>query len=69
MPQASEELRRKWDGPMEDKAMAFLKKSGFVLTKDWKWKPSTKNHALTEDEYSAILFLMEEWDFDGVDRS
>ena len=69
MPQASDELRAKWGGAQgvgEDKAEGFLRERGWTLTRDWGWLKPTFEHAPTEDELDAIIFLIEEWDYGGI---
>lgn len=65
MPQATEELRKRWDGPSEFKAMDHLHKRGFKLTPQWEWVPPMASEP-TEEDLSAILFLIQEWDFGGL---
>jgi len=65
MPQASEELRRKWGGEQgvgEDKACDYLQAKGFVLTRQWEWCRATPPN---EEEAEAMQFLFEEWDWGG----
>lgn len=65
MPQATEELRRKWDGPDDTVAMQFLEDQGYRLLKNWTWlAPDNRNPS--DDEFSAVLFLIQEWDFGGI---
>lgn len=64
MPQASEELREKW-GIDEQKASKFLESHGFKLTKDCQWQ-APPEHTITEEEWSAIEFLIDEWDFGSL---
>jgi hypothetical protein len=71
MPQATEALTKKWGGAQgigEDKAMGYLQSRGFVLTKGWEWKKPRKNYQLTDDEVEAICFLIQEWDFGGIEN-
>jgi hypothetical protein len=69
MPQASEELRKLWggsDGVGEDKAEKFLKSHGYKLRRDWRWELPTSNHSITDDEFDALCFLVDEWDYGGI---
>ena len=72
MPTASPELRNRWmseeDAGGDQTAMTFLNDRGYRLRRDWTWLTPTPDHVITEDEDSAILFLMMEWDFGGVTR-
>jgi len=63
MPQASDELRAKWD---DSSAIEYLEKRGYKLTKNWTWKLPSVGHKITEEESSAIGYLVSEWDFAGV---
>lgn len=66
MPQASEELRARWDGPDDSTALKHLHSAGYKLTREWAWKaPAGKTP--TADDLSAIQFLIDEWDFDGLE--
>lgn len=65
MPQASQELRTKWNGPDEDTAMGHLNLAGLYLTNGWQWQVP-QGYKLTDDDWSAISFLVEEWDFGGA---
>lgn len=65
MPQATRELRERWDiadGPV----IAYLAAKGFKYTQKWEWLKPTKNHQCTQAEISAILFLIQEWDWGGL---
>jgi len=71
MPSASPEQRRAWggyNGIGEDKAEDFLKGRGWVLTNKWTWVPPTLGHFATDEEHGAIGFLIDEWDYGGIDR-
>lgn len=68
MPQASDELREKWGGEMgvgEDKAYNYLVSKGYELTRQWLWKKPS-NHSMTQDEFEAMKFLVDEWDYGGL---
>lgn len=60
MPQATDELRKEW-GIAPDKAIEFLEKAGFQLTRYSSW--ILKNREPTSKENRAIDFLFQEWDF------
>ena len=71
MPQASDEQRKAWGtngGAGDEKALAFLKTRGWVLTLQYEWVPPTPSHVATKDELGAIWFLIDEWDFGGIAR-
>jgi DNA-binding winged helix-turn-helix (wHTH) protein len=65
MPQAPDELRAKWD---DDRAIKYLEKRGYKLTKHWTWILPTPNHQITDEEDSAIAYLVFEWDFGGIEK-
>lgn len=65
MPTASPELRARW--PDDQAAMAHLRAAGYTLTPGWVWMLPTPDHKPTADERSAAQYLIEEWDFDGID--
>lgn len=69
MPQASEEQRREWNGPMDHTAVKFLEDAGFFLTGDFKWRLPKPDHVPTEREASAIQFLIDEWDYGDIEIS
>lgn len=71
MPQASYEQRKAWGGYGgigEDKAEDYLQGKGWVLTHRWTWVPPTLGHPTSEQEWGAIQFLIDEWDYGGIDR-
>ncbi len=62
MPQATDELRARWD--IEDGPVwAYLKAKGFAEDRFVILRPSLE-HELTDAETSAISFLIQEWDWD-----
>ncbi len=66
MPQATDEQRKAWGGEQgvgEDKAIGFLEGRGFILGRDWFWDKPTPEHVVTEEEFGAMAFLVDEWDF------
>ncbi len=62
MPQASQEQRDEWGGPSEETAISYLEARGYELGGDFYWTPPPE-HTPTEKEWSAMEFLMAEWDF------
>jgi hypothetical protein len=61
MPQSSSELRAKWETDVKAEACLlkfgnFTIRRGLILAKDG-YKP-------TDTEWSAIQYLIEEWDYD-----
>lgn len=69
MPQASDEQRAAWGGVQgvgDDKALDYLKERGFVLTRQWEWRKPTPDHEMTDEDWGAISFLIDEWDYGGL---
>jgi hypothetical protein len=48
-------------------ASRYLRENGFTLTRGWEWIHSTYKdyNDFTELEYSAICYLIHEWDYAG----
>ena len=72
MPSATPELRARW-WPDDDEtgtqtATRFLEERGYRLDRAWMWVTPTPDHVITEDEDSAIVYLITEWDYGGVRR-
>lgn len=70
MPQATDEQREKWgglDGVGEDFATEYLQGRGWTLLRSWHWRKPTPDHEPAEDEIGAIQFLIDEWDFGGIE--
>ena len=62
VPQASKKLRDYWES--DQRAIAYLKGRGFILTRDWHWvKPSEL--AISEKDQSSIGYMIHEYDFGG----
>ena len=72
MPQASDEDRAKWGGHQgvgEDKAMKHLEGRGYKLLRSWYWRPppGVTLETMSLDDYEAMKFLVDEWDFGGLE--
>ena len=70
MPQASEDARAAWggyEGVGDDKATYHLKMRGFVLTPEWTWRKPSPDYVPDADDFGAINFLIEEWDYGGLE--
>jgi hypothetical protein len=65
MPQATEELRAEWPGH-DQQAMAHLEAAGYRLERDWTWTRPQPGHQPSERDWSAIRYLIDEWDFGGL---
>ena len=65
-PQASEEQRREWNGPDDATAINYLRERGYHLKANWTWrKPDDVEPS--EKDISAIRFLIDEWDYGGLE--
>lgn len=72
MPSGPPELHKKWceagpypgDGNLN--AQDYLKRQGYRLRKDWQWDKPTLDHQPTEEEWSALDYLVVEWDFGSI---
>lgn len=70
MPQATDEQRRKWGGYAgvgEDKAVDYLSERGYTLTEHWTWSKPSPDHIPSDEELEAIGFLIDEWDYGGIE--
>jgi hypothetical protein len=71
MPQASDELTEEIAricGDASDHAVvAFLEQRGWTLDREWQWHKSGQTYqTMPQDEYLAVLFMIDEWDYGGV---
>jgi hypothetical protein len=77
MPQTSPEVRAaivRLFGPDDTKQMmhdvsaeVFLKRRGWQLSPRWSWRMPSPDHEPDEDELLCVQYLIEEWDFGGID--
>ncbi len=68
MPQATTELQNRWgglNGIGDDKAIAFLEGRGFRM-EHFCWKRPHPGYEISEEEWSAIDFLIQEWDYGSI---
>lgn len=79
MPSGPPELHEFWSNYYTDwedermmksgdfNASRYLKEQGFTLTRGWEWThPTHKDYNdLSELEYSAIYYMVHEWDYGG----
>lgn len=63
MPQTTPERAARWPGG-DSEAILFLRSAGYALRRDWSWQ--SPDHAPTDRELDAVVYLIEEWDFDGI---
>jgi len=70
MPQATEELRneiRRRFGDIDSGAVvAWLQARGYKLRVDFHWDAPKPSRTPSPDEYSALAFLADEWDFGWI---
>ena len=69
MPQASDEQRAEWGtdgGCGDEKATTFLQSCGWTLTHSWEWRKPSPDHIVTDDEWGAIEFMIDEWYYGGI---
>lgn len=73
MPSGPPELHQYWEekdlnSPGADyNAEKHLKEQGYTLTRGWEWIHPTYKHVndLPEEDWSAISYLIVEWDYGG----
>lgn len=72
MPQASDELRgimQEWFGSLDlYDPQVFLQSHGFDLTARWTWNLPVPHHSISCYELACVLFLVEEWDYGGIEN-
>ena len=74
MPQAATETVEEieafltTDEPLDNQACRYLKKHGYILTRQWEWsKPGIHNYYdMTRREYACLLYMAHEWDYGGL---
>ena len=64
-PSTTPDRRKRWSGG-DQEAIAYLESRDYTLEDDWSWSPPFPGHSPTEKEKDAIIYLIEEWDFDGL---
>jgi hypothetical protein len=69
MPQASDELRkwRRW-GKLGSIGAHKPMRQSYVLTEGWGWRKPSPSHVVSAEEADAIQFLIDEWDFGGLEQ-
>lgn len=73
MPTSSDEMRHLmscWfggNGIADGPPIAFLESRGYKLTPGWTWQPPVPHHTVSQEEKKCIIFLIEEWDFGGLE--
>jgi len=64
MPSATKELQDKWGD--DSNAIQFLEAAGFVLNREFDWTAPKPISEMTKEEWSAVMYLITEWDYGGV---
>lgn len=72
-PSTSSDRRARWPGGYEQ-AVRFLVSQGYTLVHDpetghvtYTWRKPTPEHVVLPEESDALCYLMEEWDWGGVE--
>lgn len=66
MPTASDEQRARWPG-WDAEAIDFLESAGYRMTKRYGWLMPKDRSTPTERELDAIDYLVNEWDYGGIE--
>lgn len=67
MPETDAERKARWPGG-DSQAIAFLQGKGYRLKKNFSWEKPTRFHSVTQEESDAIWYLIEEWDYSGIEQ-
>ena len=71
LPSGPPELHEFWSNYNQEQyadtnAQEYLRSQGYHLTDGWEWVRPSPTHEPTELEYSAIDYLIMEWDWGGI---
>ncbi len=66
MPSTTPERRARWPGG-DQQAIEYLRSRGYTLRPDWCWD-APKGHTHSSKDVDALVYLIEEWDYGGVDE-
>lgn len=76
MPQATDELRKLVRYIVQIKpdvevvndfdVNCFLEERGYFLNSDWTWKLPSPTHIVSDMEELCLRYLIDEWDYGGV---
>lgn len=78
MPQSSTEMYElvNWiikqendEIPDEGKVIKFLEERSYKLLPSWLWRLPKPEHYITEKEMLCMRYLIEEWDFGGIEEN
>jgi hypothetical protein len=64
MPSGPIELHNYWKD--DSTASLFLENAGYKIIRGWCWERPTPGQEPTEEEKSAIIYLILEWDYGGL---
>ena len=59
------ERSARWPG-MDVEAIEFLADAGYTLNRDCSWTRPFSDHEPTAREIDAIIYLIDDWDFEGL---
>lgn len=75
MPSATDELREKMNeyfgDPIDDAGPhKYLIDQGYTCSRRWDWSKEGVNsyEDMTEKEYNCLAFLVQEWDYGGLEQ-
>lgn len=67
MPSGPPELHAKWE--TDGNALTYLEKNGYILTRRFNLLTPKPDHKISEEEKSALMYLILEWDYGGAIRT
>lgn len=59
-----EPVGNEWHG--DHQAISYLRSRGYRLLHDWSWVRPNADHVVTDRDRTAMQYLKDEWDFDGL---
>ena len=65
MPMAPDDMRARWDGPNDKKALAHLEEGGYVLDDQYWWSHPDPDWEPSDEDWDAMNFMILEWDYGG----
>jgi hypothetical protein len=62
------EIDDDWESnPSEYTAYIFLRERGYIESRNGFWTKPSPDHMVTKEESEMIWYLINEWDFGGLD--
>lgn len=59
----------KWFGDIDTSGpQKFLESHGYVCNKRYGWEKPVSSHTVSDHEADCIEFLIEEWDYGGIEK-